>query len=233
MNFDHLILTPFNLDFAKWKKQAYLDDEWMAHRMDIFKTVTYPSIAAQTCLNFTWIVVCDADTPSKWRSEINTYLPLAQVFYAKYNTKMWERLIQHCRSTKHILTTRFDNDDALHETFIEVVQANFNPLKLGYLNILNGLVTDGKKVFHVKRMSNPFTSQMSTSPTNHIRIMKHDHIRNQEGFVQLKDTEPLWLTYVHGMNVGNSLPDPDTKTGIYALRGFNINLPIMQKLNIK
>lgn len=70
--FQHYILTRFNLpvfrgelrDGAKIKN---LDEEYLRNRFDIFQRYTYPSIKNQTCQNFKWLILMDADTPEEFK----------------------------------------------------------------------------------------------------------------------------------------------------------------------
>jgi len=225
MNFDHFILTPFNLDSPKWKSQVYLDDIWMQTRLDIFKNVTVPSVLSQTNTNFKWLVAFDAKTPQKWRSEIMK-MDTFYIIFTRRGPKTWVDMIKTFKEHDAIITTRLDSDDAIHEDFIETVQRKFNGLNNGYLNFLNGLMTDGKYVYNHKHKSSPFSSLKTNDPNKHIRMLKHTQVRNQENFQQIHNETPLWLIYLHGKNTSERIPEDRDLTTPDRLKGFHINLPI-------
>ena len=61
----HYLLTRFNL--ALWiedKNGAAIDrEEWLKRRMALFETFCLPSVKNQSCQNFSWILLVDANTP--------------------------------------------------------------------------------------------------------------------------------------------------------------------------
>lgn len=221
VNFDHFILTPFNLA-TSWKKAVYEDDEWMERRIEIFKNFTLPSIIGQKDQDFKWIVVFDYRTPQEWKDEIlkldHKVIPL----WLKKDTTMWSRIITHYQTKPIIITTRLDNDDAIHEDFVQILHDKFNPLNKGYINFLHGLITDGKNVYAHDHKSNAFTSLKTNLPNKHIRMMKHNHVCHQENFHQVRDQKPLWCIYVHGDNVGNQIPINAQRVQMRDLDGFNV-----------
>lgn len=65
----HYLLTRFNL--ALWiedKNGAAIDrEEWLKRRMALFETFCLPSVKNQSCQNFSWILLVDANTPAVYR----------------------------------------------------------------------------------------------------------------------------------------------------------------------
>lgn len=74
----HYLLTRFNL--ALWiedKNGAAIDrEEWLKRRMALFETFCLPSVKNQSCQNFSWILLVDANTPAVYRERIKTYRKL-------------------------------------------------------------------------------------------------------------------------------------------------------------
>ncbi len=228
--FNHYILTPFNLEINRWRKKVCFNKAWMDFRVECFKQVTLPSIQSQTNQNFKWLVLCDADTPEIYHRKLHCRESNIEVIYSKNYDNLWRDVLKSYRTEQHLLTTRLDGDDALHEDFVKNLQVIINPLKLGIFNFLLGIITDGKKIYRVKRSSNPFASMLSTSPHQHIRTIAHPYLRRDPTFKQISISQPMWLTYIHGMNVNNALPEEHFKTKIDDLIGFNLKLPIMDRL---
>lgn len=71
----HFILTRFNLlIFNKDKKgQKVRSASWLEHRFALFERYCLPSIIAQTCQCFRWIVLFDSTTPERLKEKIAEY----------------------------------------------------------------------------------------------------------------------------------------------------------------
>lgn len=168
MSFEHFILTRFALSFFEGVGEARLDEQYLDYRFNLFETVCLPSVRNQTCQNFKWLVLFDAQTPARYRNRIEAHhynypnlLPcyidlheeasLAPIEkYIQYNDEyesivmglsgnaaqlkndrpsrlilpgVIRRIIDlHSCSPDYFVTTRLDNDDALHKDFISIVQ---------------------------------------------------------------------------------------------------------------
>lgn len=71
----HYLLTRFNLALWQEDKNGQTIDrgEWIRKRLKLFETYCLPSVAGQTCQEFRWILLVDADTPANLRERIKTY----------------------------------------------------------------------------------------------------------------------------------------------------------------
>jgi len=120
--FKHYILTRWNLLDTKRDVYNYVSDpkEWMRHRINLFEKYTLPSMMAQTCKDFTWLLAFSQKTPP---NVIKRYKNLRniQIIYeypAEYLRRTYKK--------EWLLTTRFDNDDILLPEFVEKVQDHVN-----------------------------------------------------------------------------------------------------------
>lgn len=135
----HFILTRFNLPLWKYDKHNHRIDaaKWIEERLSLFETYCLPSVASQSCKDFTWVLLCDENTPEKYRERIKGYriicpqIELIQVEdgYAWKFPDIFSEVVTSMLEKKGVsegdicLTTQLDNDDALSENFIaNVVQ---------------------------------------------------------------------------------------------------------------
>lgn len=131
----HFILTRFNLPlWTEDKNGSHIDRaKWLEERLDLFETYCLPSIKNQSCLDFTWILLCDENTPVGYRDRIKVYkeqcpqIELIQVEegYAWEFPRIFSDVVTSIleeRGAKDgdlCLTTYLDNDDSLHKDYVE------------------------------------------------------------------------------------------------------------------
>jgi len=126
-------------------------ERWMEHRLRIFEEYCIPSVMNQSNKDFIWLVVFDKNTPDKYRERIDRYskdcgvVPLYPTLDFPETSRgdipekvdgAW--LIWHYRvalptvqdyiaqqldsDTEFVITSRLDNDDAIHSDFVGRVQ---------------------------------------------------------------------------------------------------------------
>lgn len=158
----HYLLTRFNL--ALWiedKNGAAIDrEEWLKRRMALFETFCLPSVKNQSCQNFSWILLVDANTPAVYRERIKTYRKLcSQIKFvgvkAEYSYQfadIFRQVVMQDLKQKGwndgdlCLTTYLDNDDSIANNFMERVQSeclsfHLNPYEKCFLSFDYGLQT--------------------------------------------------------------------------------------------
>lgn len=144
----HFILTRFNL--LLWNKDKEGNRvrtiEWLEHRFLLFEWDCLPSIVAQTCHDFQWIVLFDSTTPERFKEKIADYQKkcpqmvavfvrpeggryFAQIFRDEVFKRVQEvkgksRIseLENYDTQKRVITTYLDNDDALNVRFVEDIQ---------------------------------------------------------------------------------------------------------------
>ena len=129
----HFILTRFNLLLWNLDKSgsSVRTASWLAHRFSLFERYCLPSIIGQTCKDFTWIVLFDSGTPDEYHTRIAGYQDLCpqlipvyvepqegRNFVRIFSEEVRKRTYPQAR----VLTTYFDNDDALSIHFVEDIQ---------------------------------------------------------------------------------------------------------------
>ena len=162
--FNHLILTQFNVKIesnAKIKESP----EWLCSRFGLFDRFCYPSMRAQTNQNFRWLVFFDAQTPDIFQERIRSYSRWGNFIPCYVDS--FSNLENHdiineniAPSSKYLITTRIDNDDAISTTFVDEVQKNFCGQRFEFINFANGYLLDinNHRLYKKKISSNMFVS---------------------------------------------------------------------------
>jgi hypothetical protein len=213
--FSHFILTVFNVRVDYGGKKPP-DRAWLDHRFHLFETFCYPSVHAQTCQDFTWLVLFDAATPPEYRRRIEkcqewdrfTPVFVDEVMSIEAFARMRDRLIGDRAGTPTtLITTQLDNDDALHRRYIENIRREVREDTFEFINATNGFLLDYERnrLYKKRDFSNPFYSLIE--PFHNFRTVwcVPHHKLSSVGTVRQIDTEPLWLQVVHGKNVLNNI----------------------------
>jgi len=210
----HLILTRFNCRFdAAWTSVA-LDPAWLGPRFELFEQYCLPSVLAQDCQNFTWILFFDEETPAPFRQKAQALHSMGAgnirpIFVRRLTGDIIRQTIgDHInRGASHVITTRLDNDDGLATDFISRLQAAFRPIQgKEYLNVTEGFILCDGRIYRQSDPHNAFVSLVE--PTDgkiegvwtwpHTEIGRHAPVRQIGG-------GPGWLQIIHGTNVSNKV----------------------------
>ena len=138
MFFHHFILTRFNLPLWTEDKCGRSIDRvsWLEERMFLFEKYCLPSVVGQTNYNFTWILLCDENTPVEYREHIKSYrdqlsmIELIQVEeeYAWDFPNVFSEVVSSMLEARGAnngdvcITTQLDNDDAINKDYIDFIQ---------------------------------------------------------------------------------------------------------------
>jgi hypothetical protein len=209
----HVVLTRFNL--ATGGREAPIRNQpgWLTKRFDLFERYCLPSMAAQTCQEFEWIVFFDDATPEDFRRRIEKEQQVRK-FYP-YFTPLFDRSgwieaifsVTELRNASILLTTVLDNDDALANDYVSILQnAAIDQKKHSRLafNFTNGYVLNSDRIYYHRHKNNAFINYKE--PLNrdaktamnlpHMRLAKHSDVVQLQGL-------GAWLQVVHGDNVSN------------------------------
>lgn len=228
----HLVCTRFNLALHfECKKRfdsmipeecPWLDGEWLEKRFEIFEKYTFESLKNQTNKDFTWLVMFHQDTPDKYKERIRKFqekmpqfLPLFFTTEESVNiTEIMRAYIIRTYEGCSVITTRIDNDDLVHETFIEKMQREGSRYKAGkemkFLSFVNGLQYDKRdgQILKFDYPDNHFISLFTSSSKlgNHVLQYNHALIAKENIELMYERTDiPLWVEVIHGNNVSNAL----------------------------
>lgn len=238
--FKHYIITQFNLgmynpDHSKFSLIgnpkapgiSLSPDEWMDHRIDLFKRFTLPSVMAQTNQNFGWIVLVDNKTPARYIS----YLLLVEREY--YNLQVFcipigELSIVNAAlqmidtpGKYDLITTRLDNDDIINKHLVADIQEVYAERNAFYktpwtIILPHGYTYDleNEKLYFMDYRNNQFITLVENSLTAKTAWQcPHGDLAMKHHGMMLID-RLYWVIVVHSQNLGNNLcssPDRDIK----------------------
>ncbi len=202
----HLLITRFNIGF--YEAEALYDKDYLERRFEIFAEITIPSVASQTCKDFTFLVLFDPLTPRGWLQRFaalatRTNMQIAMVANDDDIAAVLKPFIP--AACEWIITTRLDNDDAISTDFIARVQRAARPLQCCFINLCRGLVYDmvARQLFHRCYLYNPFVSVVETS-SNFRGIYAYSHSQiHCHGPVVYDWGPPAFLQSIHGSNSMN------------------------------
>jgi hypothetical protein len=244
--FQHFIITRFNLHrktTAPTNGARDLTDEWYAHRFFLFRSICCPSIAGQETQNFEWIVLFDTKTPRKWLGligKLESTLAVARFRFvdgdlplAENIRSMIDQRLDPCAT--HIITTHFDNDDALSDCFVKETQKLFKAQSCRTIvDCTRGYVLQlepGKELREKKVRFGPFLSLIE--PVREYRTVyavKHMDWKKEPVGVAICSRRGLWLQVVHSRNVLNRMHRTSPIRSRKCLMSFHIDSEILSNM---
>lgn len=225
----HFILTRFNLPL--WNKdktgKGINREKWLEDRIFLFEKYSLPSVMAQTCNDFVWVLLADAETPDVYKEKFRHYNELyPQIRFAflkrQYAYKFAEafrqivcRLLQEqgTKSEDLCLTTYLDNDDVIAADYIEDIQSRVEMCQYGtFISYDYGYqyFTELSLTSRIKYANNHFMTLVEDV----------DHIKTCYGYgshflleknkvakvVHVNDkSKPMWMEVIHKCNVDNDV----------------------------
>lgn len=226
----HAIITRFNLSIKYNGSIGNVDgidtcrdENYLSNRFEIFEKYTFPSVIAQSCREFKWIVMFHQETPERFKEKLKEleekgrgiFVPLymteeecakASVILNAYLKKQAED-----RGETIVVTTRMDNDDAIHRDYVKEIQKsvleNGKKQNSYYINFNNGLQWIPSKGF-LRKFYYPNNHFLSlVTPIENLRNaleFSHGFIDREYKQCQGKSTEPMWIEMIHTSNYMNS-----------------------------
>lgn len=210
---DHFLITRFNLKNNHWTEQNVLDPVWLHKRIKIFEQFCYPSVLNQTQQNFKWLLFFDADTPLEIKNYVSQKYTRQNihVYYINGFKELENSCISIIKSllkTSFFITSRLDNDDALHKNYIKTVQSLAILKNKTIIDVTKGcqLYLRGSKGIVNLFVSkyNPFISLVSSIDNMELIIEKEHNDWNCKTYKYIfYNKQPLWLQYIHDTNYLN------------------------------
>ncbi len=216
----HFLVTRFNLTVTEWKTtrngELVLTEKWLKNRFDLFEKYCLPSVKNQTNQNFIWCVFFDINTPIVYRKKINLiskdYKNFRPIFID--GIKMLKSsFIEYINESidindKYIITTRFDNDDLIHKSFIKIIQNLYRPTDKMVIDLRNGYsITLNKSYSEIRKYYscfNPFISVVETTNKFETIISKMHNDWESSNNIVVFTKRNLWIELVHNENKINS-----------------------------
>lgn len=132
MDYKHLILTRFNLQFDP-QSNIHIQPNWLNERFRLFEAYCLPSIIRQTNQRFDWVIFLSDQTPEIYQQylkqltqaysnihiELCPYLENFNHFYKNIGEK-------YLGNHNFLLSTRIDSDDMLANNYVEILQSQIS-----------------------------------------------------------------------------------------------------------
>lgn len=210
--FQHFILTNFNVRRDDYDRDRHgspvLTRAWMEERFVLFENFCLPSVRGQTNLDFTWLVRHDEETPAEYRRRLDSYKTFQNFELVPARLSFKKAILQCLRpGTERIVTTRLDNDDALHRGAIALLQSCCTTQDLEFLNLPVGYcyAYPGRETYLVEDRSNAFLSlveRITSAPPRTAVCINHNQASEVAPVRQI-GSEPSWLQVIHTRNLRN------------------------------
>lgn len=217
--YKHFLITRFNLRFDAWETtkndEAVLSNAWLQHRFELFESFCLPSVMNQTNQNFVWYIFFNTDTPSEYIERINClsgkYNRIKPIFidgYSCFYTSLLANIdADVSENDKYIITSRLDNDDAIHMNYINAIQNCFAMQKSCVVDIVNGyqlILEEGNNIVGmINGKFNPFVSLIESS-LKPVTVMAKMHLDWEMAGESISiGDKRLWLMLIHQKNKDN------------------------------
>ena len=228
----HYIITRFNLRLWSHDKRGKTIDreQWLERRLDLFEHYCLPSLCKQTCRNFTWFLLFDKQTPEKYKERVTAYKTIcpqiqligmqptsAVAFISTVQDFVRDFVKEHQKEhpeENRIITTYLDNDDALRQDFVEMVQltaGRVNPRT--FISFCNGIqyFTELQIATKIPYKNNHFISFVEglngfTPIMTVYGFGSHFYIEQiQDCEIKYIKDDPMWVEVIHEENVDNDV----------------------------
>jgi hypothetical protein len=215
--FSHYLITRFNLKNPKWdvtkNNENLLTDEWLEHRLWLFENFCFPSVAAQTNKNFTWLIYFDVTTPESYKQKIQVIIgnkPNIRLLYINgmpaFYPEIQKLIGVETVGKPYLITSRIDNDDCIRKDFIDVVQSKFTRQEYMAIDVIKGYSLQIKPVIMLgkkEHIFNPFISliEKNDNPKT-VWANDHNHWKKETRITQVTD-QRLWMSIIHEKNKVN------------------------------
>jgi hypothetical protein len=211
--------------------------DWLERRFELFERICLPSLMAQTDPDFYWFVFFSDRTPEPFLTRIHdlhkrfpTFMPRflvdGEIQVRRFRAEVQKQLTPE---DTHVITTRLDNDDAIHRTYVERLRAEFRGQDDEIVNFLNGIQYDieGGVMVDLKKQSNPFIGRIERVREGQVGTVlhwTHDQILGNAN-VRNVETIPLWLQLIHRGNLINNLASFNIRLDLDLEKEFGIPEP--------
>jgi len=220
---EQILLTRFNVYNEEYfSVDGRNFENWCADRVQKFKTVCLPSvIQAHERADFRWIILFDQESPQVVTELIMELMQQAWIYpiFVPRNTNISFAALPLIKAAVHaitrddtdyIITTRLDNDDAIHSRYMEAVLWNARKIikqpDIQYPHVLDfevGTSFDSKevRVFTMSKIS-MFLNLIEKRADGVLSAFAKSHstINDHYQTTRIRTNEPLWMMHCHSNN---------------------------------
>lgn len=244
--FKHFLITRFNLSYEVFAQdrngRKTLSYDWMVDRFALFEKFCLPSVANQSVKNFEWLVFFDNETPSEFKAKIDKYKQDYSFFTPIFvGNPLTQQSLEDSVNFKlspedsYLISTRIDNDDAIHKDFLLEIQKLFNYQEDCFINFTYGYQwhVDRSVLIDRRSVSGHFPSRIEKIQ-NGVKSVFVDHSKIQEIIgaqsMDIDNSEkPMWIEVIHDTNVRNRHRVAIPQFNNSVIENFNLDVKIDQK----
>jgi hypothetical protein len=222
MGYRHFIITRFNLRIDKSglskdkSGNEVLTNEWLEHRISLFRSFCFPAVVNQSEKNFLWLLYFDIATDEsikKSNAQLEKQYPdIIRIIYADGYSDFLKRYCSDVLSLcpdklSHVITTRLDNDDIIHRDFIKNIQNKFTGQIFTAVNFVKILMLNPERkdrLYIDYIFSNHFISLIEKISPEGIKgcYCRADRQWCDTPTIQIKD-KPYCIELISGKNLVN------------------------------
>lgn len=213
--FQHFLITRFNLRYPEWtatkSSTTVLDEAWLEHRFGLFERFCLPSVSAQDCGDFQWLVYFDLTTPDHWRERIqhcSQRCPQMQAIFVDGMQAFLPDVQQRLAASPApwVISSRLDNDDCLHREHMALLQAEFRETPYLLVDVVDGYTLEVQPRHRLGLATdpcNPFVSliERNTQPLS-VWHRSHGSWKREPRIRRIRGRR-TWLSIIHQQNKTN------------------------------
>ncbi|WP_413250411.1 glycosyltransferase [Sinomonas flava] len=218
---DHVLMTRFNLPSPGYEETVRTRDGWLETRVGLFERYCLPSVRAQECQDFAWVVYFDPESPPWLRDRIEEWRDTLIPIFRREVSR--DSLMEDLRKAAGgdndlLLTTNLDNDDAIAASFTARVQkaARRTADTATAIYLAEGLIAGGGRLYRRRDPANAFCSVSAPWAAGKTCWADWHNELGRNMPVSLDFGDPGWLQVVHGTNVSNRVHGAMTSPLPYA-----------------
>lgn len=218
--FKHFLATRFNIRVGNWETtkngEMILDESWMEDRFKLFENYCLPSVKNQLNQNFIWCIFFDLNTKENYKYRIekhaNSYRNI-RVFFVDGIGGMHNSLKNFINMItagefEFVITSRLDNDDLIHQDYIQTIQRLFRPFHNTVIDLRSGyqisIESGQNEIRNFYSPFNPFVSLIEKKECIQTIFNKmHKDWGSVENII-VYDKRQLWIELVHEKNKLNT-----------------------------
>ena len=214
--YDHYLLTRFNLPMG-FTPAVHLEPAWLERRFELFERYCLPSVAGQLDQDFIWLLLLDERTPPSFRSRMRKLAAAcaqARPVYLRPSDAVRQAVVETVVATvgrrepvAHLITSRMDNDDAIHKRYMQRLHELFDRQALQFVDFSHGYTyrLEDRTLRRYRHPSSPFVTliEQCTSRPRTVFCAQHDAVSKVGPLLRL-DTPPGWLQTIHDRNTSNT-----------------------------
>lgn len=218
--YNHFLITRFNLKKTDWNtdknSKLVLDSLWLKKRVVLFEDFCLPSVLGQSSKNFKWLIFFQEGSQKDLKDlllELARHTFIEAIFlngYQEFQNNLPNILQKKLENSPDwLLTTRLDNDDALHKNYIKELQKAIEiPIHNTVYHFPNGLFLDLVKEIKLGSYNYPlnqFVSLLENTAANNIKtVLSSEHDKWGERYaIQALPMPDAWLQITHKQNMVN------------------------------